>query len=351
MSGPSPDGRTAGSPFPFVVGCGRSGTTLLRAMLDSHPDVAVPDEVSFIVRFSQPQHAVHYGWPRRFDPDRFGALLQTNASFRRWGFERQDLRETLANPPAANFPDAVRRLYRRWAERAGKSRYADKTPMHVLHLNRLAGLFPEARFVHVIRDGRDVASSYMEAGWGPSSVDEAAFDWRRRVSRGRAAGRRLGPARYLELRYEHLVADPEAAARTICRFFELPFDDHMLRYYEHADRVISTTKFQAAHQHLRLPPTVGLRDWRQDMTPASRRSFERIAGPVLAELGYETEATPGRHDRMRVAVQRAIRAARRGSDRAMTGMRVRRHPDSKPPATERPSDVPGELSVAEDEAM
>src|SRR5688572_26011679 len=102
------------TPFPFLVGSGRSGTTLLRAMFDAHPEVAVPDEVSFVIRLGRPHNAIRYGRPLRFDRDAFRSLLLTNSSFVRWGLDDGVLREALGT--ASDFPGAVRRLYRAYAE-------------------------------------------------------------------------------------------------------------------------------------------------------------------------------------------------------------------------------------------
>ena len=277
-----------GAPFPFFVGCGRSGTTLLRAMFNAHPEMAVPDEVAFIIRYSRPHRAVEYGWPRRFDAGRCADLIVADSSFRRWALTEPEARDALRDPPPASFPAAIRRLYGRVAALEGKSRYGDKTPMHVLHLHRLGRLFPEARFVHIVRDGRDVASSYATTAWGPQSVEESAVRWRRSVRRGLHDGRRLGPGRYREVRYEALVAEPESELRTLCRFLELDWDDAMLRYPEKAAEVITATRFPDAHQRLLPPPTPGLRDWRRDMARQDVVRFEAIAGSVLDELGYGT---------------------------------------------------------------
>jgi hypothetical protein len=299
-------------PFPFFVGCGRSGTTLLRAMFDAHPDVAVPDEVSFIIRLSRGHNAVRYRRPGRLDTEALLHLLKTNTSFARWELPDDAVRAALTDPPVTTFADAVRRLYATYAARRGKGRWADKTPMHVQYLARLARLFPEARFVHVVRDGRDVACSYLDVPFGPRTVEEAAFEWRRRVRRGRAQGRRLGD-RYREVRYEALVAEPEETLRSLCADLDLPFDERMLRYHEHAERLIGTTVHPGAHQRLLLPPTPGLRDWRRELAPADVATFEALAGDTLGLLGYELTgpSRPGPADQLRATGRRAARTTRR----------------------------------------
>jgi hypothetical protein len=275
-----------GPTFPFLVGCGRSGTTLLRAMFDARADLAIPDEVAFIIRYARPHYALRYGWPRRFDAAACMDLIADDSSFRRWALPAGAARDAVADPAPTSFADLIRRLYASAAAARGKRRYADKTPMHVRYLPRLARLFPEARFVHVIRDGRDVALSYQSVTWGPTTATQAAIRWRGDVRRGRRDGHRLGPDRYREVRYEELVAEPEPVLRSLCEFLALAWDDAMLHHHVAADAVIAATRFPAAHQRLRLPPTRGLRNWRTDMPGHDLVGFEAIAGDLLDELGY-----------------------------------------------------------------
>ena len=248
--------------FPFVVGCSRSGTTLLRAMLDAHPQVAVPPESHFVVALD--------GTGGR----KLRRALARDPWFALWGIDPPELGSRVP------FADGVRAVFAAYAAQQGKLRYADKTPHYVSHLPRLAERFPEARFVHVVRDGRDVALSLLEVPWGPGDVEGAARVWRRRVLEGRAAG--LGADRYRELRYEALVADPEGELRALSVWLDLPFDPAMLAYpgrplvVPHAEH----------HGRLALAPTPGLRDWRRDMAPADVAHFQSVAGDALQAFGF-----------------------------------------------------------------
>lgn len=272
--------------FPFFVGMGRSGTTLFRAMFDSHPEMSIPGESGFIVRLGRRRG--RYERNGSFVVEPFVADLLEHRGFRRWGLPEQDVRAALANPPLGGFTDAVRRLYALHAAREGKPRYGDKTPNYVLSLPLLADMFPEARFVHIIRDGRDVALSHLDIKeWGPDSVEEAAVEWRRNVRKGMRDGSRLGVHRYREVRYEDLLDRPEATLVDLCGFLDLPFHPAMLTYAERAADVLRTEAFPQHHSRLASGPTKNLRDWRRDMTPADASRFEAIAGGLLSELGYD----------------------------------------------------------------
>lgn len=267
-------------PFPFIVGYGRSGTTLLRAMVDAHREVAIPDESHFVVPMLSRRR--RYERSDGFDADRFTADLLAHFGFRGWSLPAEEAMAALRAEPPRSVPEGLRAAYRLYAEHHGKPRYGDKTPIHVLHVPLLAEAFPEARFVHLIRDGRDVACSYLEQSFGPRTVAEAAVRWKRAIRRGRSAGRGLGPGRYRELRYDELVGDPEGNLRDVCRFLDLAFDPAMLRYHER-DRVASE---RPHYRNVARPPTPGLRDWRREMSPADAATFEAIAGNLLEEVGY-----------------------------------------------------------------
>lgn len=285
------------APFPFFVGCGRSGTTLVRALVDAHPDMAIPPESHFVVA-----QAPKAG--RAFDPAALVSALDASERFALWGLDRDAIAGAV-HTVGGSYPDAVRAVFALWAHRQGKARYGDKTPGYVVHLPVIAGLFPEAVVVHVVRDGRDVAASFVELGWA-GTAEEAALHWRLRVSRGRRAGRELGPGRYHELRYEDLVADPEHSLRALCDAIDLPFSPAMVDHRAGAAEVARTTSHPEYHPHLAEPLTADLRDWRRDLEPSTLARIELVAGPVLAGLGYEPSgARPSARDRAVVASRRA----------------------------------------------
>jgi hypothetical protein len=266
-------------PFPFFFGTNGSGTTLHRAIFDSHPELAIPGEARFVVKLAQ-RHRAAEGGP--FDTGRLVADLSKDSRFKNWGFTSDDVRTALAERPA-DFPDAIRRLYALYAAKQGKSRYGDKTQANIHHLPLIAELFPEARFVHAVRDGRDVALAHTDG----TRIEELAISWKRRVGEAREAGRALGPGRYLESHFEDLVDDTETAVRRICEFIELDFDPAMLTYYERADAIVSTTAVPDRHKDIFLPPTKGLRDWRRELDDGQIARFEALAGDLLSEMGYE----------------------------------------------------------------
>jgi hypothetical protein len=306
-SHPAARGVTHGAPasvFPFFVGFARSGTTLVQAMFDSHPDLAIPGESHFIVPIAR--HAGRYRLNGTFLHQRFLADVFSHPRFRQWGLPEMLVRSEFERGECESVAEAIRQLYVAYAAYHRKPRYGDKTPAYLLHVRLLGELFPEARFVHIIRDGRDVALSHMDAWARSKKIEQVAINWRRSIRRARKAGR-WAKGRYREMRYEDLLDDPEGVLRSLCLFLEMPFDAAMLRYFDRADEIRMAVRHPDIHANLDKPPTKGLRDWSRQMERDDVEVFEVIAGDTLTELGYE-RAFPKPAMRMRLkALEKRLR--------------------------------------------
>lgn len=288
--------------FPHFVGCGRSGTTLLRNIFNSHSRLAMTHESHFIGPLAKSRS--RYETEDGFDRESFVADLFNDPNFVRQDLELGAVRSALDKSQPETYSEAVRAVFAAYAERDGKKLYGDKTPGSVTQIELLAELFPEAKFVHIIRDGRAVALSYLERPeWGPETMAEAANHWKNRVRRGRAAGRAIGSDRYIEVRYEDVVTDPEAVARKVCDFLGLAFEDGMLQSHENSKDFIASTKDPEAFKNLSRPITAGLRAWEDEISRSDQKLFEAIAGDLLQELGYPVVgASAGLGTRARVVV-------------------------------------------------
>ena len=263
-----------------VLGVSRSGTTLLKEMLDAHSELAIPTESYFI-----PQLHDRHGDRPEVEP--FLADLARLARVREWGVTPEDVRARLPNEPS--FAEAIQAVYASYADARGKSRFGDKTPAYMQQLDLLERVFPGAQYVHLIRDGRDAALSFVAMrrrprfNWArPRGIAGFACQWKLEVEGARRFGRRVGAERYVELRYEELVAEPEATLRRVCDFLGLDFEPAMLEYH----RGVDAGRLED-HPRLAQPPTPGVRRWQEQMSAADAELFEATAGGLLAELGYE----------------------------------------------------------------
>lgn len=282
--------------FPFVVGCPRSGTTLARVILEEHPALAVFPESRFVTRYAR--HRERYESNGHFDHALFMSDVLGHEKAYQWRLEPDRVRARLEADAPRDYPEAVRSVFRAYADQQGKPAFGDKTPTYVMDIVLLAKLFGEARFVHVIRDGRNVALSLVENPFGPTTPAEGILYWAHRVQTARAAARLLPRDRYLEYRHEDLIADPAAVVQRMCAFLGIPFEPAMLEYHQ---RRASNKHYGS--RNLDKPPT-SLRDWRTQIEPEQLRVCEILAGDLLSELGYELTTSPATHLAREVELQR-----------------------------------------------
>jgi len=278
--------ETGTNPFVFVVGAPRSGTTLLKRMLDAHPEIAMTPETWWITRFYKRRIGVTA--EGRVTPEIVPRLME-DRRFLRLGLDMDAVGRLVQRGAALSYPDFVSGVFDLYGRGVGKRLVGDKTPGYVRNLSLLHSLWPRANIVHIIRDGRDVwlsirgwAKAQRTVGhyesWQEDPAATAALWWKWHVGLGREAGRTLPPERYREIRYEDLVRNPAEQCAEICSFLDVPYDASMLRYHEGRANVPS--------KHPWFPPTAGLRDWRSQMPGEEVERFEAVAGDLLDALGY-----------------------------------------------------------------
>lgn len=298
------------APFTFIIGCPRSGTTLLRAMLDSHPEFSVPPESYFLVPVLV--RARQYGAGAGFD--RAGVLRDVagNVSWPTWQVGPEFLEGIGADASLTDAPATVRAVYDRYAALHGKRVAIDKTPRHTEHVALIAHAYPDCRFIHLVRDGRDVVPSLRSMPYFPARFADAALYWRIRALHGRAARGVVGPTRFHELRYEDLVRDPERQLEPLCEFLGVEYSPAMLGYTSRAEQVIAGMGNRAYHENIQRAPQ-RTRDWRTDLSERDAARFEALAGDALAMFGYDRGPTPGVPLRVEAALRHgADAAAKRG---------------------------------------
>ena len=283
-------------PAPFIVGVARSGTTLLRLMLDAHSELAIPPETHFVPELVE---AAKSG----VSAEQAVATVTSQRTWEDFGFTEDELAEIYRDAGELTPRVAVGAFFEAYAARHGKSRWGDKTPQYVRKMHLIDRALPEARFIHLIRDGRDVALSRQRRVAKQTPPDQVAERWAKLIRRARGQAPRL--RHYTEVRYEDLVGDPEPELRRLCEFCELDFEPGMLRYHEDAAERLAAERGRdlpaagarpaqraadrAGFHRLTAAPADPARvgRWRTEMDPGDRREFERIAGDLLAELGYE----------------------------------------------------------------
>lgn len=283
-------------PEPFIVGVARSGTTLLRFMLDQHPLLSILPETHFV-----PALVRRFPLQDPVSAKDFLTFVTSQFTWPDFGLPVDVLEQALHDSGARTPADHLRAFYETYARQHGKPGWGDKTPPYVGHLASIAQLFPDARIIHLIRDGRAVAASRRHLDFGPGSdVADQAADWVGKIRAARTQAARC--AHYLEVRYEDLVSAPEATLITICEYLQIDYVPDMLEYPSSASRhlerfrdwrspsgdLLSAADYRRSIHQRTLEPidTARISDWRNALTAAEIERFESVAGGLLAELGY-----------------------------------------------------------------
>jgi hypothetical protein len=282
-------------PAVFIVGMNRSGTTLLRMMLDAHPELTIPPETHFVpdlIKAAREPGAT---------PEAALAAMKSAREWGDFGFSDERMLSRLRALPEVKPGPAVRTFYEAYMEQQGKPRWGEKTPTYVQKMRLIGRALPEARFVHVIRDGRDVALSVLDRTVRDRTAADVGRRWQKKITKAREDSPKL--QHYSEVRYEDLILDTEPVLRRVCEFIELPWDDAMLEYHERSGerlkemaralpgdgraKELSVERRMATHAMTTKPPSADrVARWRTQMTAEQRAGFELVAGELLAELGY-----------------------------------------------------------------
>jgi len=269
----------------FVVGCERSGTTLLRAMLNAHPNIAIPYEAE---RFSRILSTVD-PWNTIFEAKAVAVAIDEFLSDRKvkfWKLDRSEVMRELPDLERFKYCDILSAIYRAYAKREGKMRWGDKTPTNTFDMPALVKAFPDAQFIHIVRDGRDVCLSWKKAGWAGYKVAAAAKMWEGWVWWADRFERALGRGRYYLVRYEDLICDPIRSLKGICSFLNETFVKEMLNYPKH--RQLVPKGDDPFHKLLGSAPDISrVRNWKRAMRAEDVKVFEKLTGPLLVKHGYE----------------------------------------------------------------
>jgi hypothetical protein len=267
----------------FVVGYQRSGTTLLQALLGAHPRIAGPPETHYLLRIAR--LADYYG-DLADDANLQRALHDflnpPVAILAESGFDEAALLERVKAGPRT-YRALFEGVMRDFAERHGKARWCEKTPTQ--RAQWVLQLCDDARIVHIVRDPRDVVASSMETPWTVNGAGRLARAWRAFTLQNIAVGMRVGPAQFLQVRYEDLTRDPEAVLRVVCTFIGEDFDPVMLTS---PDRRQATVATAAEPWQSRVLGAVepGRNDWRTRLSRLDQARIAAVLDDDLEALGY-----------------------------------------------------------------
>jgi hypothetical protein len=274
----------------FVLGCPRSGTTLLQLMLHAHPRIAIPPETRFVLTAYESRNS--FGDLREAQNRRaLGASIVRERHTLFYDLELDPdeiLDEIVDGPPTLG--SAIGIVFRAYAERFGKPRWGDKRPGYYQQIRGLLRMFPDAQIVHLIRDGRDCVASLLTMPWFKQDIYAAICSWTEAIDSGRRARSQLPADAYTEVRYEDLVADPAGQLTGLCEFLGEDYDPAMAEPNKIAGSTIPERKtWHADAQKAVTASPSG--HWSERLEPWQVAICEAAMGRRLRELGYELSGT------------------------------------------------------------
>ena len=282
-----PEEAAVTAPF-FIVGSGRSGSTMLRLMLASHSRLAIPPETWFLTALVK-----RFSVESPLGADEVESAVSIMTGHYRWAdmkLDAQELRRQVSRLREPYLRDLLEIVYRWHGEGEGKARWGDKTPQYIEIVPELLRMYPDARFIALFRDGRDVVKSFQNAPYGRWSLEEItrrSRDWNAAVKSHWRWTRSEFRQRILLVRYENLVVEPEATLREICQFIGERFEPQMLSFATTVDKQVPARERK---YHPKLNQSVdshGVARWKREMSVREVFVAEAFMASHLRRLGYE----------------------------------------------------------------
>lgn len=281
----------------FVIGNPRSGTTLLRLMLTNHANIVIPPECGFAVWFYEKYHALGFS---ESVIDAFIQDISTARKIETWDLDYAKLREYIIKSNAVSYPQAVSAVYEFYGHSLGRTfhRWGDKNNFYLSHIETLHAMYPSAQFVHIVRDGRDIACSYKGLGKSrmsskyapnlPVNIREIAYEWVENIHKIRESFEKLPSKQVFEVRYEDLVLQPVQELQKICYFLGEPYDPAMESYYikNQVERQEPVEFLLWKAKTVEKPTDSEVEKYKRELTDVEIAEFEHISGSILKLYDY-----------------------------------------------------------------
>jgi len=322
----------------FIVGAGRSGTTLLRMMLTVDPEILVPHETRLYQIFEK------QGWRRRLDltkdadHERAITLIWENQARRVIACDRENF-TALARAAPRTWAGLFVAYLTACADKAGATRVGEKSPVHTPVVGVISHELPEARFVHMVRDPRAVVLSRMKAGFGSNLVVPNIDRWSNSADVAVRYSRELGPERYLLVKYEDFVAEPRETLQRVCDFLGVEMTERMLEHHKREETGFGEYSRQWMENTLKPVFTSSIDKWKDEMSPTHIAMVEAAVGDAMRELGYEPVGPRVPAVRLRLALSRAAGAVEHALGLAHRAAKFALRGFKRAPLLEEPEDA------------
>ncbi|NET82464.1 MAG: sulfotransferase [Moorea sp. SIO1F2] len=284
------------TPF-FIVGCPRSGTTLLQVLMDAHPDICIPPESHIFPRFSESFD--DYGdLSQNYNLKLFVKDILNDEPIKLWGL-KISVPAFCSKLQERSVKGVISRLFELYAEREGKSKWGDKTPQHAMYLKQIKALFPQSRIIHIIRDGRDVAESLSRVLIGPKSIYGIAHRWKKYILSFQEFKKTINSHEFLEVHYENLVKNPKKELSKIFKFLGEDYSEDDSEVVQDIPETVRKHHYlKAATLHDSLNKSISSQKigvFKSKFKTREIEIFESIAGEALTGYGYSLETSGKTH--------------------------------------------------------
>jgi len=270
----------------FLIGAQRSGTTLMRLILNAHSQIAIPEEGTFLMPLLK---------KRLLKREISGPFLKTllsyfalNPQFKLWGHDFSEYFAQLSKRGRTTVRELMSGIFSVYSGSEGKIIWGDKTPSFFRKIDILFALFPKAKFIHIVRDGRDVFDSWRKMDPSKNNSPLIAIDWSYKLFRIEKSFTKIPPENRITIRYEDLLENPEKAIKSVCSLAGVEYEATMLEFHRTSHKYIGTH-----HSKLIFKPLSknNRYKWKNNLTNRETRSFTLLARYFLKKYNYEIEDT------------------------------------------------------------
>lgn len=280
------DESVSDPPF-FIVGCPRTGTKLLRSILSSHSEVAIPKETFYFSQLLKRARPFLRG-STITDLKGFLRVVKSFKYTEQFNPFIEDLAFDEDRPPSAG--EFLTEVCSAYARSLGKARWGEKTPNHLWCWKTIDEALPNCKFIVTVRDGRDVICSMQKKPWSSGSTFADAFRWKLDVNKGLRLLGELGPRRAMQLSYDELVTEPEKAVSKVCRHLGLAFEPSMLEEFEDT---LDMSRYRAAGRWDESSGriyTTSIRRFERDLDSKTASYLTCLLSRELRKIGVAKEA-------------------------------------------------------------
>lgn len=286
----------------FILGNPRSGTSLLRLIMNNHSQIVVPPECGFFLWWSKKyQYWTKKNTDEKKEVEQFIIDLKSSKKIETWNLDFKLLKQNIEQEKPENYLKLCQQVYLTFAQQRNKvpSIIGDKNNYYIEHIKELIDLIPKAKFIHIIRDGRDVACSYMaikklntNSPYKPilsTNIVEIAKEWKKNNESVLDLFEKLTNDKIISIRYEDLVSKPEETVRKLAAFLKVSYDPNMLLYYKNnqINKEEPTQTLDWKLKTLEEPDESNVNKYKKLLTLTEIEEFNNIGRKILQKFAYE----------------------------------------------------------------